>query len=69
MQTILPEMLSEDEAARFLGVSVRTLQAWRVSGEGPAFAKLGRAVRYSRTKLFAWIEANTRCHTSEGVSK
>ena len=38
--------LNEQEVARRLGVSPFTLRAWRRQGRGPAYMKLGRAVRY-----------------------
>jgi hypothetical protein len=52
-------LLTEVEAADFLRLSVRTLQAWRLRIAGPAFVQVGRAVRYRRRDLIAWIEANT----------
>jgi Helix-turn-helix domain len=52
-------LLTEAEAADFLRLSVRTLQAWRIRIAGPAFVQVGRAVRYRRRDLFAWIDANT----------
>lgn len=52
-------LLNEVDAARFLAVSVRTLQAWRTKGAGPPFVRLGRAVRYSRQALIDWVHANT----------
>jgi hypothetical protein len=52
-------LLLEVHAARFLSLSVRTLQAWRCKGEGPAYVRAGRAVRYRRGDLLLWIEANT----------
>ena len=42
---------NELQAAIFLGVSVRTLQAWRVRGGGPPYVKIGRIVRYQRRAL------------------
>jgi predicted DNA-binding transcriptional regulator AlpA len=51
--------LTEKQAARLLSMSHRTLQAWRRIGGGPSFIKLGRAVRYRRRDLIAWIDANT----------
>jgi Helix-turn-helix domain len=52
-------LLTEAEAADFLRLSVRTLQAWRIRIAGPAFVQVGRAVRYRRRDLIRWIEANT----------
>ncbi len=53
-------LLNEDEAAKFLAVSVRTLQAWRTRGIGPPFVRLGRSVRYVRQALLDWLSANTQ---------
>jgi hypothetical protein len=34
-------------AARFLGLSNRTLEDWRLTGRGPRFRRFGRRVVYS----------------------
>lgn len=60
-------LLPEVHAARFLSLSVRTLQAWRCKGEGPSFVRAGRAVRYRRGDLLLWIEANTVTRQIPGV--
>jgi hypothetical protein len=52
-------LLVEVRAAELLGLSTRTLQAWRLKGEGPAFVRAGRAIRYRRRDLVSWVEANT----------
>jgi hypothetical protein len=52
-------VLVEVHAADFLGLSTRTLQAWRSRSQGPAFVKAGRAIRYRRRDLISWVEANT----------
>jgi hypothetical protein len=49
------------------GFSVRTLQAWRIRIAGPAFVQVGRAVRYRRRDLIAWIEANTVSPSRAGL--
>jgi excisionase family DNA binding protein len=49
------ELLNEAQAADYLNVSARTLQAWRVQGRGPLFTKLSRAVRYRRADLDAYV--------------
>jgi hypothetical protein len=51
--------LTENQAADFLGLSVRTLQAWRFRGGGPCYIKIGRAVRYQRRELMAFQKAHT----------
>ncbi len=51
-------LICEVRAADFLAVSPRTLQAWRSRKVGPAFCAAGRAIRYRRRDLLAWIEAN-----------
>lgn len=61
--------LIEKEAARLLGFSVRTLQAWRVRGGGPLFVKAGRSVRYRPSDLEAWVEERLRRSTSDRGEK
>ena len=52
-------LLREQGAADLLNLSVRTLQSWRIRMAGPPFIQVGRAVRYRRRDLIAWIDANT----------
>jgi hypothetical protein len=52
-------LLVEIRAAELLSLSSRTLQAWRIKGEGPAFVRAGRAIRYRRRDLLAWMDAQT----------
>lgn len=59
-------LLAEIHAADFLCLSSRTLQAWRAKGEGPAFIRAGRAIRYRKRDLLAWAERNTVCPTPLG---
>ena len=41
-------------AADYLGLSPRTLDGYRVSGDGPAFHRFGNRVRYRRPDLDEW---------------
>lgn len=51
-----PEWFDEEEAAVHIGMSTAFLQKSRASGtSGPAYHKLGYAVRYSREDLDAWL--------------
>lgn len=52
-------LLTEDETADALRISVRTLQAWRLKEAGPAFVRVGRAIRYRRGDIKDWIKQNT----------
>ncbi len=61
----MSRLVTERDAAELLGVSVRTLQKWRLQGNGPRFVKLGRAVRYDRRDLEEYIEVGRRWSTSD----
>ena len=58
-------LLSVKEAARFLGLSVSTLNKMRLNGNGPPYLKLGRRVLYDVHDLQAWAASRRRNHTSE----
>lgn len=56
--------LRPPQAAAYLGVAVATLSKWRVTGQGPLFARAGRAVVYRRHDLDAWLGQRTMRATS-----
>ena len=58
--------LTVDEAAQVLCVSVKTLEAWRRLGKGPAFVKLGRSVRYTMRALDQFTRERTVRNSAEG---
>lgn len=45
--------LNEFDAARFFGVSVKTVRRWRAEGTGPRWRKVGFLVRYALVDLQA----------------
>jgi len=59
------EMFTTPEAAAYTKIAVPTLERYRLTGEGPMFAKLGGSVRYRRCDLDAWIESRLVRSTSE----
>jgi predicted DNA-binding transcriptional regulator AlpA len=62
----MAEMLSEQQAAEWLGLAPRTLQKWRHTGRGPKWCRYSaRCVRYPLTELRAWTESRTFAHTAE----
>lgn len=62
---MLPKLLTNEQTAEFLGVKPNTLEIWRVKGQGPAYRKIGRSVRYAEADLLAYLEAGTRQSTSQ----
>ncbi|MEM8836452.1 MAG: helix-turn-helix domain-containing protein [Pseudomonadota bacterium] len=63
-QRAINALLTEAAAADFLNVSIRTLQAWRVRGGGPPYAKLGKSVRYRPGDLETFIAKKLTMSTS-----
>ena len=60
-------LLNEEQVADTLGLTVRTLQAWRLRGKpGLPFIRLSRrAVRYRRSDVEAFVENCLRTSTSD----
>lgn len=59
---------STREAANYLKLAPRTLERYRVSGDGPRYAKLLGAVRYRKRDLDDWIESRIVGSTSEAAA-
>jgi predicted DNA-binding transcriptional regulator AlpA len=58
-------LINEQEAANFLGFSVRALQNWRLRGGGPEYVRVSRrSVRYRRRDLVRWADERLEAHTS-----
>ena len=51
-------VFNENEVARLLRVSLRSVQYWRRKGTGPPHFKAGKHVRYSRADLEAWVRVH-----------
>jgi predicted DNA-binding transcriptional regulator AlpA len=60
-----PRYLRTPEAARFLGLSGRTLEKHRIYGTGPRYSKLGGRVVYRVDDLQAWVELGAKVSTSD----
>lgn len=52
------EWLTPNQTATYLQVPVRQLQQWRYLRKGPPYSLAGRAVRYRRADLDAWLIAH-----------
>ena len=60
------EPLTESDAAARLGLKVATLRAWRHQGRGPAFVRLGRAIRYLTSDIDEFLITNRHSPTATG---
>jgi hypothetical protein len=60
-----PRFLKTPEAARFLGLSGRTLEKHRYFGTGPAYRRLGGRVVYAVEDLRAWADRGLKYSTSD----
>jgi predicted DNA-binding transcriptional regulator AlpA len=48
--------MTEQALADLAGMSVASVRKWRRLGTGPQVRKFGRAVRYSRAEVMAWLD-------------
>jgi hypothetical protein len=62
------KLLTASETAALWGLRPATLARWRWAGHGPAYIKVGRAVRYDPLELRRWVEARTRTSTTDAAS-
>ena len=58
-------MLTPKEAADFLRLSEFWLAKARMRGDGPPYAKYGRAIRYPESSLIGYTKSRLRLSTSE----
>jgi predicted DNA-binding transcriptional regulator AlpA len=62
----ISHLIDEREAAKVLGCSVAALRKWRTLGNGPAYIKVGRLVRYSEADLATYLDANRKQPVAAG---
>jgi len=60
-----PRFLRTPEAARFLGLSGRTLEKHRTYGTGPTYRKIGGRVIYALEDLKSWADRGAKKSTSD----
>jgi excisionase family DNA binding protein len=53
-------LLSVDEVAAWLGVTVQTLRHWRHVHRGPRSLSVGGVVRYRRSDIEDWLERGAK---------
>ena len=65
MAGLPPRFLRTPEAARYLGLSGRTLEKHRTYGTGPTYRKIGGRVVYAVDDLKAWADRGAKTSTSD----
>lgn len=59
-------LVDERTIAKFLGLTVRTMQALRQRGGGPQYVRVSaRCIRYRRAEVKSWADARVRTSTSD----
>jgi excisionase family DNA binding protein len=58
-------LLTQDEAAEYLKLSVRTMERLRVTSGGPKYLKIRNSVRYRLGDIEAWLASRIVSSTSE----
>jgi Helix-turn-helix domain len=64
-ETAFPILLTPQEAAKLLKVSLSWLAKARMRGDGPPFMNVGRSIRYTETVLLHWIKSQQRLSKRE----
>jgi excisionase family DNA binding protein len=54
------QWLTPEELAEELNVPMKTLYVWNHKRKGPAFTRVGKHVRYSRTAVDEWLTVHTK---------
>jgi hypothetical protein len=53
----IPGYRSEEEQAKRLGKTVRTLRGWRKQGRGPAWSRNGKDIVYADDSDVRWLKS------------
>ena len=62
LKSINSHVLTDPEAAQYIGMSISFLRQSRMDGarlnrtQGPIYLKIGRSVRYKKDDLDAWLD-------------
>ena len=65
---IAPDWRTAEAAAHYLGVTTSTLAKYRLTGEGPKFARIAKHIAYLQEDLDAWMLARRVVSTAETPS-
>jgi predicted DNA-binding transcriptional regulator AlpA len=63
--TAIATLMTPNEAAEILKVSLSWLAKARMRGDGPPYIPVGRSIRYGEAALIQWMKSRQRSSTSE----
>jgi predicted DNA-binding transcriptional regulator AlpA len=63
--TAIAILMTPNEAAAVLKVSLSWLAKARMRGDGPPYIRVGRSIRYGEAALIQWMKSRQRSSTSE----
>ena len=65
---VVGDFLTARDAAKAIGVHVRTLKYWKATGYGPDHFYIGKRLFYRRSDVAAWLQAisATKAPTTKG---
>jgi len=59
-------LLTEEQAAAFIGVTRRAMQAWRINCSGPKYVRISsRCIRYRKANLIEWSKNRLQTSTRQ----
>ena len=64
--TYLDHFHTPEALAAELRICLKTLERWRLLGEGPKITKIGRRVYYRKSSVAAWLAAREEAHAAGG---
>lgn len=59
------KLITPKELAEYLSTTTANLAQLRYRGEGPAFIRAGRSIRYRESTVQEWLDENTYAITHE----
>lgn len=68
LHEVVSDFLTARQAAKAIGVHVRTLKNWKASGYGPGHFHIGKRLFYRRTDVLAWLQriSETKAPVTKG---
>lgn len=56
LDEVVSDIFTAREAARAIGVHIRTLKYWKASGYGPDHFYIGKRLFYRRSDVASWLQ-------------